>query len=91
MDVTKAKAEEYIPVDFESYSIIDKPTLDKLPAIDMHSPIKPDEKIWRISSLTTYVDDETKILILPLPESKRKIKIQDTKYNFKIYDDLVKK
>jgi hypothetical protein len=42
--------------------------------------LKSEEKIWRISALTTYVDADTKILILPQPESKRKVKIQDTKY-----------
>jgi hypothetical protein len=34
-----------------------------------------DEPVWRISSLTAFVDNETKILLLPLPESKRTIKI----------------
>lgn len=39
--------------------------------------------------MTTYVDADTKILILPLPESKRKVKIQDTKYdNVQTYGDL---
>ena len=78
-------------MDFESYSIMDKPTLQHMNALDLHAPIKAEEKIWRISSLTTFVDDETKILILPLPESKRKIKIMDTKYLFHVYEDLVKK
>jgi len=43
-------------------------------------PIAKDQKLWRISSLTASVDDETKILILPLPESKRQVKVSDTKY-----------
>lgn len=41
----------------------------------MEDSLRDNEKIWRISSLTTYIDTDTKILILPLPESKRKVKI----------------
>ena len=51
--------------------------------------ISKDEKLWRISSLTASVDDETKILILPVPESKRTVKVTDTKYEAKSYGDLV--
>eukprot|EP00347_Sterkiella_histriomuscorum_P020837 403336275 len=87
----KSKAEEYIPVDFDAYSILDKETQNQLFTIDRSKLLSPEERIWRISSLTTFVDDETKILILPLPESKRKIKIMDTKYNFKTYGDLFQK
>jgi hypothetical protein len=32
--------------------------------------------------MTAYVDEETKILLLPVPESKREVKIKDTTYNF---------
>jgi hypothetical protein len=46
------------------------------------------EKIWRISSLTAAVDEDTKIVILPLADSKRKIKTQDTKYTLQTYKDL---
>ena len=53
--------------------------------------ISKDEKLWRISSLTASVDDETTILILPLPESKRLVKVADTKYEAKSYADLVHK
>lgn len=67
--------EEYIPVDFEAYSIADRPTLENEASIDKSAPIKDTEKLWRISSLTTFVDADTKILLLPLPESKRKVKI----------------
>ncbi len=74
----KKKALEYIPVDFDAYSILDRNTKERRDAIDLTHPIPDDEKIWRISSLTTFVDDETKILIMPLPESKRKVRIQDT-------------
>ena len=45
--------------------------------------------MWRISSLTASVDDETTILILPLPESKRKVKVSETKYEAKTYGDFV--
>ena len=48
----------------------------------MSEKLEDDDKIWRISSLTAYVDDETKILLLPIPESKRTVKIKDTQYAF---------
>lgn len=47
------------------------------------------DMVWRISSLTAYVDDETKILLLPVPESKRKTKIMDTKYTFNKVGDVL--
>lgn len=84
----KAAAEEYIPVDFDAYSIADKAILEKRKSADMSSPVEPKEKLWRISSLTTFVDADTKILLLPIPESKRKVKIQDTFYNVNNYGDL---
>lgn len=55
----------------------------------MSKEIPKGEKLWRISSLTASVDDETKILILPLPESKRNVKVIETKYEAKSYNDLV--
>lgn len=78
-------------MDFDSYSILDRATQDKRKELDASLPIPDDEKIWRISSLTTFVDDDTKILILPLPESKRKVRIQDTQYTERVYEDLFKK
>lgn len=48
-----------------------------------------DDKIWRISSLTMFIDTDTKILLLPMAESKRKIKIRDTKYDFQSIHDLI--
>ena len=54
----------------------------------MLGPIENKEKVWRISSLTASVDDDTKIMILPLPESKRATKIQDTKYLMQTYKDF---
>jgi hypothetical protein len=84
-DASRKAAEEYIPVDFDAYSIADKATLES-PA--KAGPLEEKERIWRISSLTTYVDADTKILLLPIPESKRKVKIQDTKYSLGTYSDL---
>ena len=49
-----------------------------------------DEKIWRISSLTARIDDDTKILVLPVPESKRQNKVIDTKYILQKYSDILK-
>lgn len=76
----KKAAEDYIPVDFDAYTIPDRATVES-PKADL-DPLPEKEKIWRISSLTTFVDSDTKILLLPLPESKRAVKIQDTNYTF---------
>ena len=35
------------------------------------------------------MDDDTKILLLPVPESKRQVKIKDTKYDFSLKNDLI--
>lgn len=56
-----------MPVDFDAYSIEDP----KLKNVNSDKLLSNEDKIWRISSLTASVDDETKILILPIPESKR--------------------
>ena len=37
------------------------------------------------------MDFETKIILLPLPESKREVKIKDTKYTFSSIGDLLDK
>ncbi len=71
-----------MPVDFDAYSIADKESKKNT------GPIQKNEKIWRISSLTASVDKETKILILPVPESRRAVKIQDTKYSIETYENL---
>ena len=39
--------------------------------------------------MTAYVDQDTNILLMPVPESKRKVKIMDTKYSLKTIGDLV--
>ena len=38
--------------------------------------------------MTASVDKETKILILPVPESRRTVKIQYTKYSIDTYENL---
>ena len=88
--------EEYVPIDFQAYTIQDgaSPILAKvhsetgLSKEEMAKPVAQDERLWRISSLTASVDDETKILIVPVPESKRSVKVADTKYEVKTYGDL---
>lgn len=52
--------------------------------------IDKDEKIWRISSLTASVDADTKILVLPIADSKRETKVIDTKYGLTTYADISK-
>lgn len=78
---------DYVPIDFEAYSIVDKDI--NLAQIDKKKNLDKADKIWRISSLTASIDDDTKILILPLPESKRSVKIVDTKYQLETYEDLI--
>jgi len=77
----------YVPTDFDAYSIPD----GSLQVSDPSLPISEDERIWRIASLTAFIDSESKILILPLPEYKRKVKIADTKYQLATYKDLLEK
>ena len=76
--------DQYLPIDFNSYSIEDKEII-----LNKAAKLKEEDKIWRISSLTAFVDMETKILLLPKPESKRTIKIKDTAYTFNTIGDLV--
>ena len=56
---------------------------------DVAQKMNKKDKIWRISSLTASIDDETKILILPVPESKRAVKIVDTTYTIDTVNDLL--
>ena len=74
---------DYVPVDFDAYSIVDQNKKTE------KGPLSNDERIYRISSLTAAVDDETKILVLPLPESKRSVKIADTKYTQNTIEKLL--
>ena len=76
---------QYIPIDFDSYSIVDKELKER----DQALSLLEEDKIWRISSLTMFIDADTKILLLPLAESKRKIKIRDTKYDFSSISDMI--
>ena len=80
----KELVSNYIPIDFDAYSIEDKDTV-----LNKHRELEQNEKIWRISSLTAYVDDETKILLLPVAESKRNTKIMDTDYSMTKVGDLI--
>lgn len=95
----KKVKEEYVPIDFMAYTIEDSASsvLKKVKADDAAEHYKesrtknvdPNEKLWRISSLTASVDDETKILVVPVPESKRSVKVADTRYEAKTYGDLM--
>ena len=38
-----------------------------------------------------FIDSDTKILLLPLPESKRQVKIKDTKYSYQTVGDVKSK
>ena len=63
-DELQAKRKEmdssYVPIDFDSYSIEDQQLV-----LNKKEALKEEDKIWRISSLTAYVDFDTKILLLP--------------------------
>tara|TARA_B110000305_G_C19325678_1_gene581256 strand:+ start:408 stop:770 length:363 start_codon:yes stop_codon:yes gene_type:complete len=74
----------YVPIDFDSYSLEDKNTI-----LNKKANLKDDDKIWRVTSLTAFVDQETNILLLPVPETKRKVKIMDTKYSLSTIKDLL--
>lgn len=83
-DEYKELRNNYIPIDFDAYSIEDKETI-----LNPHAPLQDEDKIWRISNLTVFLDLETKILLMPLPESKRAVKIKDTKYSLNKVEDLL--
>lgn len=51
-----------MPIDFAAYTIPDKQSKTEP---DATRKMANKDKIWRISSLTASIDDETKILILP--------------------------
>lgn len=76
---------DYVPTDFDAYTIRDKSQANLVEKVACDKelrdkPIDDEEKIWRISSLTASVDDDTRILVLPIAESKRETKIADTTY-----------
>lgn len=88
IDELKGKRKEldanYIPIDFDAYSIEDKNLI-----LNKAQQLQEEDQIWRISSLTAYVDNDTKILLLPVAESKRQTKIMDTLYKFTTVKDLL--
>jgi len=77
---------DYIPIDFDAYTIIDKAT-DR-DGEDKTYELPKSEKIWRISSLTTSTDPTTRMMVLPKDERRRAVKIIDTKYDLRTYKDL---
>jgi len=85
-EVAKAD-EDYVPVDFDAYTIQDVECSGSEEELAKEQ-LAAVEQIWRISSLTASVDDETKILVLPIAESKREVKISETNYSFKTYGNL---
>lgn len=87
----KKLREEYVPIDFNAYTIDDsKKGILEVEDLEMGKAVPKDQKLWRISSLTASVDEETKILVLPLPESKRQVKVSETKYEVTSYGDLIR-
>jgi hypothetical protein len=76
-----------VPVDFDSYTIPDEERY----GTPLKGALHNNEKIWRISSLTASIDDATKLLVLPQPESKRQVKIADTKYRLDTYENLLER
>lgn len=84
------KDEEYIPTDFDAYSIISPALIQRLDTVVKEEELSKDENIWRVSSLTAYLDEDTKILLLPKLDSKRKVKVIDTVYKLNTYSDLIK-
>lgn len=82
-DEAKQLKLDHVPVDFDSYSIVDQGF-----AGGNKERLAEKERIWRISSLTAAVDQDTRILLLPTPQSRRKVQIQDTNYTLQTNDDL---
>lgn len=74
-----------MPIDFASYTIEDRSTNVQ----QTDERLTESDKIWRISSLTAFIDADTKILLLPMPESKRTTKVKDTAYSFQKVADLI--
>lgn len=86
--------EENWPIDLEEYTMVesDSQNLDNKELMERHmkKEILDDQKIWRIKNLRVAVDDDVRILLLPLPESKRTKKLIDTRYNFVTFGDIIK-
>ena len=80
------------PIDLEEYTLMDEATMKRLTNASLeeqNANIEEDEKIWRIKSLRVSVDEDTKILLLPLPESKRSKRLYETRYTLSTYRDLL--
>ena len=80
----------------EEYELPDQPLYQAFKDEKKRDKILPkkideEEKMWRIKSLRVAVDEDTRILLLPLPESKRSKKLIDTRYQFVTYGDLYDK
>ena len=84
---TQKLKNDYVPTDFSAYTIAEEASKNE--ELLTTEKLAKQEQIWRISSLTASVDDETKILVLPLPDSKRLVKVADTNYSFETYGDLI--
>lgn len=85
--------EDNWPIDLEEYDMPSQTLFNKFKNAEQMDDIKlekitDDEKIWRIKSLRVSVDEDTRILLLPLPESKREKKLIDTRYTLQDYADL---
>jgi hypothetical protein len=85
--------EDNWPIDLEEYDMPDFDTYLKFKNFDQFEDIKKksissEEKVWRIKKLRVAVDQDTRILLLPLPESKRDHKLIDTRYYLNTYNDL---
>uniref|UniRef100_A0A7S3JE05 Uncharacterized protein n=1 Tax=Euplotes harpa TaxID=151035 RepID=A0A7S3JE05_9SPIT len=88
--------EDNWPIDLEEYDLPDSKLFKEIQDEDKRQEISKqkissDEKIWRIKSLRVSVDDDTRILLLPLPESKRSKKLVETEYNLDSYQDIIRR
>lgn len=83
------------PLDLEEYNILSVETNKYLDENKenkevLESEIKPDEKIWRIKTLRVSVDEDSRILLLPLPKSKRTKELWEARYTHSTYNDLLR-
>ena len=88
--------EDNWPIDLEEYDLPDDKLYQAMKDPTKFEQVKgtaicEEDKLWRIKSLRVAVDDDTRILLLPLPESKRAKKLIDTRYMLQTYEDIVNK
>lgn len=88
--------EDNWPIDLEEYDLPDETLYQAMKDATKFAQVKDtkineEDKLWRIKSLRVAVDDDTRILLLPLPESKRSKKLIDTRYTLETYEDIVNK